>query len=352
MTYEHPTAEACGVKLATKAPKVRRGSVSKNRSKILIVGKKDSTLEKRLRAKKHSVVYASSVDKVKDKHYHLVIADDKQFDAANERFGNTSQVMKKRSSASDTGRTAERLLARRTKSRSGRRKVLLSRNTRKVVERGGTTTGGTNRPVVETGTEGGGTVAARTPSGTGTSRTGRIVGPKARTAAVESGSETKPDERKAVEPKPKAVEPKPKAVEPKPKAVKPKAVEPKPKHDPVENNDAPKPAKNIKWAHEFHFGTNSTNLSAGSRRKLKRNAQWLEQHPSATITIEGHTDTVGDEAYNLDLSERRANVAKDFLLGLGIDESRITVEAKGEQEPAYQPGTSGKNRRIVLVKHE
>ena len=68
------------------------------------------------------------------------------------------------------------------------------------------------------------------------------------------------------------------------------------------------------------------------------------------MIVEGHTDSVGEESHNLELSERRANIARDFLIGLGIDSSRITVDAKGELDPGFVPSTSAKNRRIVLIK--
>jgi len=70
------------------------------------------------------------------------------------------------------------------------------------------------------------------------------------------------------------------------------------------------------------------------------------------IVVEGHTDKVGTEKYNLDLSLRRANAVKDYLVKKGIDSSRIETKGFGWSVPAYPyQGTEKENplnRRIEV----
>lgn len=60
----------------------------------------------------------------------------------------------------------------------------------------------------------------------------------------------------------------------------------------------------------------------------------LMKAASATVTLSGHTDTVGSEAYNKDLGARRANAVRDFLIKSGVKPERIKTDTKGELEPA------------------
>ena len=80
----------------------------------------------------------------------------------------------------------------------------------------------------------------------------------------------------------------------------------------------------------------------------------LEDHPDLRISIEGHTDSDGDDASNLDLSERRAASVKGFLIAnYGIDASRLESVGLGETVPVADNSTpDGKqqNRRVELVK--
>jgi outer membrane protein OmpA-like peptidoglycan-associated protein len=70
------------------------------------------------------------------------------------------------------------------------------------------------------------------------------------------------------------------------------------------------------------------------------------------IHIEGHTDNVGKENYNLELSQKRANSVKEFLTLIGMDENIISTEGKGDQFPIDDNSTeSGRktNRRIEIM---
>ena len=59
----------------------------------------------------------------------------------------------------------------------------------------------------------------------------------------------------------------------------------------------------------------------------------MKDHPTMIIELGGHTDTRGDASYNKVLSEKRAQVAKDYLVKNGIDASRIQTKGYGETSP-------------------
>jgi general secretion pathway protein A len=74
-------------------------------------------------------------------------------------------------------------------------------------------------------------------------------------------------------------------------------------------------------------------------------------HPDSKILITGYTDTMGDGAYNLKLSEFRANIVKSFLLGLGVKNNQMEIQGKGGQNPIESNDTAwGRmmNRRVEI----
>ena len=100
------------------------------------------------------------------------------------------------------------------------------------------------------------------------------------------------------------------------------------------------------------FDTGRASLSPGAAAKLDRLAQFLNEHPDRRVQIEGFTDSVGGDAYNLDLSERRAEAVKAALTMRGIDPSRIATEGYGKAYPVASNGDSGGrqlNRRVEVV---
>jgi outer membrane protein OmpA-like peptidoglycan-associated protein len=71
-----------------------------------------------------------------------------------------------------------------------------------------------------------------------------------------------------------------------------------------------------------------------------------------TLVIVGHTDSVGSEAYNLGLSERRAQATANYLVGAGVNAARIATKGMGEAQPvADNDSTEGraKNRRVEIL---
>lgn len=71
------------------------------------------------------------------------------------------------------------------------------------------------------------------------------------------------------------------------------------------------------------------------------------------MTIEGHTDNIGGETFNQNLSEKRANFVKEYLKNAGIDESCLTAKGVGSSTPVATNDTEAgraRNRRVELVK--
>jgi outer membrane protein OmpA-like peptidoglycan-associated protein len=80
-------------------------------------------------------------------------------------------------------------------------------------------------------------------------------------------------------------------------------------------------------------------------------ADRLKENPEVDITIEGYTDNRGSDEYNLNLSKRRAQSAKNYLVGQGVDSYRITAVGMGEAYPVASNDTEdgrAENRRVVL----
>jgi outer membrane protein OmpA-like peptidoglycan-associated protein len=100
------------------------------------------------------------------------------------------------------------------------------------------------------------------------------------------------------------------------------------------------------------FGFNEATLRPESTPVLLQLVELLEDHADLTrVVIEGHTDNVGDDAYNLGLSERRAAAVKNYLVSNGVAGARIDVVGRGETQPVADNVTEAgrhENRRVVV----
>ena len=81
------------------------------------------------------------------------------------------------------------------------------------------------------------------------------------------------------------------------------------------------------------FDTDSSVIRADAQTTLSRQAQWLQQYSSYSITIEGHADERGTREYNLALGARRAAAARDFLAARGVPANRIRTISYGKERP-------------------
>ena len=100
------------------------------------------------------------------------------------------------------------------------------------------------------------------------------------------------------------------------------------------------------------FDTDRYNVDSADMATLQSQARWLQQYPNTRVTIEGHADERGTREYNLALGERRANAAKNYLVGLGIQPGRINVVSYGKERPMAMGSDEqawAQNRRAVTV---
>lgn len=93
------------------------------------------------------------------------------------------------------------------------------------------------------------------------------------------------------------------------------------------------------------FATNSYALTEKSQFILKQFSRFLKENPTITIMIQGHTDDVGDDAQNMQLSKDRANEVKKFLEKQGIAANRLTSQGYGETKPKV-PNSDAANHAI------
>ena len=102
----------------------------------------------------------------------------------------------------------------------------------------------------------------------------------------------------------------------------------------------------------IYFDTDRYNIDSMDSAALAKQAQWLMQYPGKRATIEGHTDERGTREYNLALGERRANSAKNYLVSVGVDASRLTTVSFGKERPVALGSNESawaQNRRAVTV---
>lgn len=102
----------------------------------------------------------------------------------------------------------------------------------------------------------------------------------------------------------------------------------------------------------IYFDSGQAALKPGARNILAKISEELKQITGARISIEGHTDSVGSEEMNQQLSQRRAEAVRDFLVRQGIDTAALTVSGRGELVPIATNDTAAgrqQNRRVEMI---
>jgi outer membrane protein OmpA-like peptidoglycan-associated protein len=100
------------------------------------------------------------------------------------------------------------------------------------------------------------------------------------------------------------------------------------------------------------FDTGRAELKSGAATNLAKLATFLKQYKDRSVLIEGHTDSVGNEDYNLALSQRRADSVKVWLMKQGVNSDRLVTSGKGEVSPVSgNDSASGRqlNRRVEVI---
>jgi OOP family OmpA-OmpF porin len=100
------------------------------------------------------------------------------------------------------------------------------------------------------------------------------------------------------------------------------------------------------------FETGQADLRAGGLRNIYPLVTFLQKYPERQVMIEGHTDSVGSESSNLELSQRRADAVRAFLLQNGAKASQITTRGYGKTSPVASNDTAAgrqQNRRVEII---
>ncbi len=100
------------------------------------------------------------------------------------------------------------------------------------------------------------------------------------------------------------------------------------------------------------FSSGRADLKVGAITNLDRLVVFLGDYPSRNVIIEGHTDSVGTDEYNVDLSQRRADSVRSYLVTQGINSQRLSATGRGKSDPVADNGTAEgrqQNRRVNVI---
>jgi len=103
---------------------------------------------------------------------------------------------------------------------------------------------------------------------------------------------------------------------------------------------------------DVYYQFDSVELADDAQETLKKNADWMKANPKSRVEVEGHCDDIGSAEYNLALGAKRAQVAKEFLVRLGVAAERLVTISYGKEAPACFESNEEcrvKNRRARFV---
>lgn len=104
--------------------------------------------------------------------------------------------------------------------------------------------------------------------------------------------------------------------------------------------------------HDIYYATNSATINDKSKFILNEFVVFLKENPRIRVAVHGHTDNIGDDAMNLELSKKRAQAVYDYLIQKGISPSRLTWQGFGKNKPVADNSSEegrAKNRRTEFV---
>jgi OOP family OmpA-OmpF porin len=135
---------------------------------------------------------------------------------------------------------------------------------------------------------------------------------------------------------------------PEPKRAAPPPPPPKPTPPPEPVHD---PCKERVKLENVNFDNNKSEVKPEGAVVLDETATLLKRCPARRVRLTAHTDSNGSDAYNMKLSQRRADSVRSYLVSHGIDASRIEAEGRGESNPIADNATPegrAENRRVEL----
>jgi outer membrane protein OmpA-like peptidoglycan-associated protein len=100
------------------------------------------------------------------------------------------------------------------------------------------------------------------------------------------------------------------------------------------------------------FDFNKYTLKPGAREKMAKVSGILLAYPGLKIQVEGHTDAVGSDEYNMKLSQQRADSVRDYLVAQNVPAASVTAVGYGKANPVASNDTAAgrqQNRRVELV---
>jgi OOP family OmpA-OmpF porin len=114
----------------------------------------------------------------------------------------------------------------------------------------------------------------------------------------------------------------------------------------------PAKAEPLVTLHGPQFDFNKATLKPDGKRMVDQGVTVLKDKPAMNVSVEGHTDSIGSDAYNQKLSLRRAGTVRDYLVSQGIDSGRIAVKGWGKTKPVADNKTEAgraENRRVEII---
>jgi len=114
----------------------------------------------------------------------------------------------------------------------------------------------------------------------------------------------------------------------------------------------PAKAEPLVTLHGPQFDFNKATLKPAGKKMVDGAGTVMKDKPSMKVSVEGHTDSIGSDAYNQKLSERRAQAVRDYMVSQGIDAARISVKGWGKTKPIASNKTEAgraENRRVEII---
>ncbi|MBE1285569.1 MAG: OmpA family protein [Rhodobacteraceae bacterium] len=108
----------------------------------------------------------------------------------------------------------------------------------------------------------------------------------------------------------------------------------------------------VSLPNDITFDTDSAVVRSGLKDDLSKLASSMQKYPDTSVEVIGHTDSDGDAAYNMGLSQRRANAVADELQANGVPYNRLRTSGRGEDQPIgsnLTPEGKAQNRRVEIV---
>lgn len=114
---------------------------------------------------------------------------------------------------------------------------------------------------------------------------------------------------------------------------------------PTVTPEPPKIDRTIPVFNNVLFDYDKSTLKPEGKAEIDKVVAELKANPTDIAVIEGHTDSMGSDAYNMALGQRRADAVRDYMVQTGIEPARVTTQSLGESQPAV-PNDTAANRKL------